>query len=105
MGVESIKGVAEAQLNPSAETLWRFSWDSRMGLVESYFVATAKEIQEALGEEIYFGEILGKHSEVQGILEAGDFELISTDQRFVSSFKELVGSTGHCPLDYLEEEG
>lgn len=90
---------------PDAEVVWRFEWDmGRNGTVESEFVATRKEIEEILGQRVYFGEILGKHSEVYGTLEASEFKMISDDVAFAQKFKELIGTTGYCPFDYLEED-
>ena len=33
------------------------------------FICTKQQIEDALGKEVYFGEILGKHSEVYGLLD------------------------------------
>lgn len=89
---------------PDAEVVWRFEWYlGRNGTVESEFVATRKEIEAVLGQSVYFGEILGKHSEVRGTLEASEFKMISDDVAFAQKFKELIGTTGYCPFDYLEE--
>jgi len=89
-----------------AEFLWRFSWDvGRMGDLESVFTATRTEVEELYGRYIEFGEVLGKHSDVQGTLEADEFEVLSEDPALVGLFKKHVGSTGHNPFDYLEEEG
>lgn len=85
--------------------LWRFYWDcGRQGAVEAVFVATQAEIDAALGSAVYFGEILGKHSDVHGQLDAEDLTLLSDDPALVALFREHVGSTGHSPLDYLEED-
>ncbi len=57
--------------------LYSFEWDcGRMGFVEGLFVATEEEIKDAIDKEVYFGEILGKHSEVYGTLEQGDLKAI-----------------------------
>lgn len=101
------KPTASGLIDPPADPLklWRFHWDcGRQGDVESVFVATQAEIDGAVGTEIYFGEILGKHSEVYGTIEKGDLTLISEDTQLVDIFAKHVGSTGHNPLDYLEVE-
>ena len=38
--------------------LYRFSWSFRGGDIESLFVATDKELEGALGKDVYFGEVL-----------------------------------------------
>lgn len=88
--------------------LVRFKWDVRsMGTVEGIFVTTDEELGEAVGREIYFGEILGKHSEISGTLDAEDITTLSLDQEFIDKLVEVFGETkisGYCPLDYFEEE-
>jgi len=85
--------------------LWKFQWDvPRMGTVDSTFVATQSEIDEAMGSRVYFGEILGKHSEIYGTLDPEDLEVLSEDQDEIAIFERTVGGTGHCPLDYIEIE-
>ena len=83
------------------ECLWSFYWDcSRQGEVEGLFKATKEEVENAIGKEVYFGEILGKHSEVYGTLEEGEIELISDNPIEVMNATE----SGYNPLEYLEEE-
>jgi hypothetical protein len=87
--------------------LYKFYWDvRRMGSVDGLFVADEAEIEKAIGKEIYFGEILGKHSDIQGELEATDLTVASDDQDFIAKLVEVIGSehiSGYNPLDYLEE--
>lgn len=85
--------------------LYRFYWDcGRQGDVEGLFIATREEVLGSVGREAYFGEILGKHSEVFGELSLGDFELVSEDQEKIEWIEELLGTSisGYNPLDYLE---
>jgi len=80
------------------KVLWKFHWYTRGGAVESYFVATREEVESKIGQSIYFGEILGKHSEVGGTLDKEDLTEISEDQEFIEKFVELIGYTGYNPL-------
>jgi hypothetical protein len=64
------------------------------------FKATKEEVENAIGKEVDFGEILGKHSEVSGTLEYGECELISDNPLEVLNAVEI----GYNPLDYLEYE-
>lgn len=89
----------------SERYLWRFYWDyGRNGEVEGLFVATDEEINKALGMDVYFGEILGKHSEVYGKLEGDDLEKIDLDSETVEKVSKLIGDTwsGYNPLSYLK---
>lgn len=90
-------------LDQKGKVLWHFYWDcGRMGFVESYFIATPEEVVSHYGEELWFGEILGKHSEIHGHFDEEDLKIISTDPSFVRQFEKEIGSTGHNPLEYLE---
>lgn len=85
--------------------IYKFHWDyGRQGDVDGCFVADESEVKEAIGKEIYFGEILGKHSEVCGTLEVGDIELTTTDPQVVSLFDQFKLANGYNPLEYLQED-
>jgi hypothetical protein len=85
----------------------RFYWDcGRMGEVDGLFVTTKEALESAYGKDIYFGEILGKHSEVSGTLDEGDITILTEDQDFITKFIEIMGDdnvSGYNPLDYIEE--
>jgi hypothetical protein len=84
--------------------LYRLNWDAgRMGSLDGLFVAEEEAVAAAIGKKVYFGEVLGKHSEVYGNLTASEVKAISDDQDFISKFKSIVGSIGYNPLDYIEE--
>ena len=88
--------------------LVHFQWYvHRMGTVESLFICTQEEIDNAIGKELYFGEILGKHSEIYGTLDKEDITVKSDDQDFIDKLQDIIGSTtisGHNPLSYFKEE-
>ena len=82
------------------ECLWSFYWDcGRQGEVEGLFKATKEEVENAIGKEVYFGEILGKYSEIYGTIEEGEIELVSDNPIEVMNATE----SGYNPLEYLEE--
>lgn len=83
------------------ECLWSFYWDcGRQGDVEGLFKATREEVKNAIGKDVYFGEILGKHSDVYGVLEDCDLELVSDNPIEVINAVE----SGYNPLEYLSNE-
>jgi hypothetical protein len=89
-----------------SKLLVKFEWDvRRMGTVEGLFVTTQEEIDAAIGKEIYFGEILGKHSEISGTLDKEDITVVSEDQDFIEKLIQLLGYkiSGYCPFDYFAE--
>lgn len=85
--------------------LYKFEWDcGRQGTLEGVFISTSEEINKIIGKEIYFGEVLGKHSEVFGTIEKEEIEELTDDQDFIDKFEILIGSIGYNPLDYYEED-
>ena len=87
------------------KAIYEFHWYcGRMGSVEGLFVADKDEVEKALGKNIYFGEILGKHSEVYGTIEPGEIVLITDDPQAIRMFEVYNFSIGYNPFDYLPEE-
>jgi len=57
--------------------LYKWSCDyGRMGCVEGLFAATQEQVDNLSGKTVYFGEILGKHSEVKITFEKGDIKKV-----------------------------
>ena len=84
--------------------LYKFFWDCyRGGCVEGVFAEEEEEVAKIIGEEIYFGEILGKHSEVCGTIKKNDIKVLSEDQDFIEKFEQIVGSTGYNPVSYFRD--
>lgn len=89
--------------------IYEFEWDyGRAGCVSGMFIADKSEVEQAIGKQVYFGEILGKHSEVHGTLEEDDFTMKTDDQAFIELFIEILGIkntiSGYNPLSYLDED-
>ena len=85
--------------------LYNFNFDcGRMGHLEGLFVADEGQVEAVVGDYLYFGEVLGKHSEVEGTLDYGDLEVVSEDQDFIEKLVNLLGDTisGYNPLHYVE---
>jgi hypothetical protein len=87
--------------------LYQFFWDcGRSGILGGLFIATKEQVESAIGSKVYFGEVLGKHSEIYGTLDAGDVSLISDDQDSILWLQGLMKGnniSGFNPLDYIEE--
>lgn len=82
----------------SVTCVWKWHWDcGRAGDLDGVFVATRKKVQAAIGKEAYFGEVLGKHSEVYGDLKEKEFKNLSSDPVVVAFVKEH-GPFGRNPL-------
>lgn len=85
--------------------LYKFFWNcGRMGDLEGVFVAEEKDVENLIGKHIYFGEVLGKHSEICGELESNDIVLLTDDSKVVELFERHVGTVGYNPFDYYYPE-
>lgn len=87
-----------------ATKLFKFHWDcGRMGDLDGIFVADDARVKEVIGKEVYFGEVLGKHSEISGMLKKKDFRVLTDDPSFILQAEQygLVPS-GYNPFNYLE---
>lgn len=85
--------------------IYKFYWDcGRQGSVEGIFVATQEEVEKAIGNYVYFGEILGKHSDIGGTLDSEDLTVVSNDQDFINKYVDIFGAdgTGYNPLHYIQ---
>ena len=88
--------------NDHTPALYKFHWDGgRMGDLEGIFVATPAEIEAVIGRTAIFGEVLGKHSDIRGQLEAKDFTKIETTLGFATEYQRIFVSTGFNPFSYL----
>lgn len=87
-----------------SKRLYKFHRDfGRNGAVEGLFVEEPEVVEKAIGKEVYFGEILGKHSEVYCCLDKDSFKVVSDDAKVVEIFETHVGDFGYNPLDYLDQ--
>lgn len=79
----------------------------RSGYLHGLFVAEINEVEELIkaGPELYFGEVLGKHSDIVVVVERTDVELVTTDEDFIQKAIEIkLLPLGYNPFDYLPEE-
>ena len=86
--------------------LYRFFWDmGRIGTVRGFFTATEEEINKAIGQKVYLGEVLGKHSEIHGELREEDLIVLTEDQEFIQKAEKYgLVPFGCNPLDYIEKD-
>ncbi len=74
----------------------------RMGKLEGLFVSTDEKIKALVESqlEVYFGEVLGKHSEVCGVIEHKELELVSDDESVISVIEKFDLESGRNPFNY-----
>lgn len=88
-----------------SKVLVKFFWDcGRSGDLEGLFSIEKEKLEKSYGTHVYFGEVLGKHSEVYGDLSKEDFVIVSEDSDFIEKYDQIIGSSGYNPFDYIEEE-
>lgn len=91
----------------SEKHLYSFECDcGRMGALYGLFIATETEVSEAIGKHAYFGEVLGKHSEIYGTLDEEYITKIEVSPATLAELEEKFGDTisGYNPLVYISEE-
>lgn len=88
--------------------LYFFHWDcGRDGDLYGLFIADDNAVKELIGQEIHFGEVLGKHSEIGGTLAEKDVTVKSDDPGFIERLRDMAGNdtiVGYNPFDYCEVE-
>lgn len=84
--------------------IYKLSIDcGRMGEIEGVFVSTPDEVARITGKEIYFGEILGKHSEISEVMTVDNLKLISIDEEAIKLIEANGLMSGYNPFDYFDE--
>lgn len=84
--------------------VYKFEWDcGRMGEISGIFVADSEDVKKAIGRHVYFGEVLGKHSEIYGDLEENEISLLTDDEIAVKIFEQYGFATGYNPILRIEE--
>ena len=75
----------------------------RMGELTGTFVSTDVHVNMLVssGIEVYFGEVLGKHSEIWGSVNPDEISLKSDDPSAVLTFEELGLESGINPFGYM----
>ncbi|PWA10945.1 hypothetical protein [Flavobacterium laiguense] len=74
----------------------------RMGDLEGVFLATKPQVAKLISSkiEVYFGEVLGKHSEIFGAIEKKDLKLLTDDPIAVEIVKKYKLTNGINPFKY-----
>ena len=85
------------------KNVYKFDVDQGRGYeVQGVFVATHEEVAKAIGKTASFGEICGKHSEMEVDLEWTDFQMIRASEEIITFIEvNLGGGSGYNPLDYI----
>lgn len=74
----------------------------RNGDLEGIFVADTEDVKYLVDKKIsvYFGEVLGKHSEVTGCVDKKEIKKITTDKNVIKVFEDHDLECGYNPFGY-----
>lgn len=85
------------------KALYKLHFDcGRNGELYGLFVAEKDDMDELMdsGDKIYFGEVLGKHSEVMGPIEDCDVTFITSDEKVIAVVEHYKLEVGFNPFHY-----
>lgn len=73
----------------------------RMGTLEGVFISTTEKVKTLIDSQIqvYFGEVLGKHSEIYGPISSEEITMITSDSNVVKVMEEHYLTSGHNPFN------
>lgn len=83
------------------KAIYRMNLDfGRMGDLEGTFTATKQQVEKLTDGtlSVYWGEILGKHSEIYGNIESEDIKMLSDNPEVVEVFEKYDFSSGYNPF-------
>lgn len=87
----------------SKKAIFKFNFDcGRQGELEGVLVSTKEKVDTLVKSEmeVYFGEVLGKHSEVVGPIDEGELIFVSDKEDVVRAVEEYGLTSGYNPFDY-----
>ena len=75
-----------------------------MGSLKGVFVRDEADVANLIGKQVYFGEILGKHSDISAVMEKEHFQELTSDSDFIAKFEQYDLKTGVNPFRYFDDE-
>ena len=85
------------------KAVFKFHADcGRMGDLDGVFISTKEKVDKLIESEIqvYFGEVLGKHSEIFGAIEEDEISFVSDNAEAVRIIEEHNLTSGFNPFEY-----
>lgn len=85
------------------KAIYKFTGDcGRMGTLEGVLISTKERVDKLIESEIsvYFGEVLGKHSEICGRIEKDEMVFVSDNEETIKVVEEHVLTSGFNPFNY-----
>lgn len=87
------------------EAIYKLNIHGRHGRLDGLFIANKEDVEKLINESIdlYFGEVLGKHSEICGNLEEDEVIFISDDENLIQMVRNNNLEIGYNPFDYVSD--
>jgi hypothetical protein len=85
------------------KALYKFHFDcGRNGDLYGLFIEEKEKVESLMesGEVVYFGEVLGKHSEIMGPIEEADLTFVTDDEKVLAVVEHYGLEHGFNPFDY-----
>ena len=85
------------------KALFKMNFDcGRNGNLQGVFIADTEDVRYLVKNNIsvYFGEVLGKHSDVSGCVDESEITMITTDENVISVVCEHELESGYNPFDH-----
>jgi len=85
------------------KAVFKFNFEcGRQGELEGIFISTQEKVDKLIesGIEVYFGEVLGKHSEVYGAIDDGEIQFVSDSEEVVKVIEEYGLTSGYDPFNH-----
>lgn len=83
------------------KALYKMNCDcGRSGNLEGVFIADTEDVEYLIENKvsIYFGEVLGKHSEISAYIAKEEIKIATTDENVINIVQELGLETGYNPF-------
>ncbi len=84
--------------------IYRFYESFWYGQITGIFLAEHADVAIAYGQTAYFGDELGKHSEVIIEVTPENLKLVTADDAMVQAFEQYEMETGYNVLHWIGEE-
>lgn len=89
------------------KTLYKLHFSCwRMWNIYGLFIADDKDMNDLISseKEVYFGEVLGKHSEICWPISDEDITIITKNEDVITMVEDYDLEIGYNPFDYIEDD-
>lgn len=85
------------------KALYKMNFDcGRQGSLEGVFIADTKDVEYLVNNKVcvYFGEVLGKHSDIRGTVDKNEIKRITTNKNAIKVVEDYGLENGYNPFKY-----